>query len=133
MAGPINNPESWKTGKFDPDTGEPVDLLRVFVDALQGTFVPSGLSKEIKISNLVVNSTADKLPASPLLDRNSMIIYNKSNQTIFIGNSDVDTNGVKEGWEIDANSFYAFDIRDTIEIYAIAATDGANVKIMELA
>jgi len=131
--GVINSPDSWKRGKTDPDTGLPVDLLRVFVDALQGTFLPSGLNKALKVTKTVIGTSPAKLPSVPLDDRNSMIIYNKGDETLFIGNSDVAASGNKEGWEIFADSFYSLDIKDSIEIYGITASGNVDVKIMELA
>ena len=132
-SGTINSPDAWKTGKTDPDTGKPVDLLRVFVDALKGEFSPSGLSKALKISNETVGTTAVKIPSVPLTDRNSLIIFNKGNETLYIGNSDVETSGAKEGFEIDAGSFFSLDIRDSIEIYGRTASGSVLIKTMELA
>ena len=109
------------------------DPLSVDVNEIQGEFTPTGLRTALKITNTTVGTTAAILPAAPLENRNSMIIFNKSAQVIFVGNSDVATSGANEGWEIDAGSYFSLDITDDIQIYAICSTPGAIVKVMELA
>lgn len=110
---------------------EPVEVT----GSVTGQFSPSGLNVDLEITNTTVTDTAAKLPAMPLSDRNSMIILNTSaSDSIFIGDSNVTASGGNEGWEIDAGSFFSLDIKDTIEIYAIAPTGKTvSVKIMELA
>jgi len=109
------------------------------LDAITGSFSPSGLSKEMKITTITVSDTAIVIPATALTDRNSMSIYNKSTTTIvYIGPSNSvaasSVDGTTSGWEIDPGSYFSLDIKDDIEIYAICPSgESAQLKIMELA
>jgi len=98
-----------------------------------GTFTFSGVSKELKITNEIIGATAQQLPTTPLTDRNTLIIHNKGAESIFIGNSDVQSSGIDEGWEIAGDSFFSTDIANDIPIYAISVSGGVPVKILELA
>jgi len=110
-----------------------VRTLSEILGSVTGSFSPSGLKTAIKITNLTANTAAAALPLTPLTDRNSIIILNRSTtDSLFIGNSDVTSSGALEGWEVEAGSFFTVDITDAIVIYGIS-TATINLKIMELA
>ena len=102
---------------------------------IEGEFTPQGLNVALVVTNMNVTATAGVVPLSPLTDRNSMIIRNLSlSDSIFIGNSDVTATGSTQGWEILPNSFFSLDIKDSIQIYAIAPTGiTVPIKVLELA
>lgn len=139
MAGNIFStlPENLPTlevNKFDLDTNNQV-IVRT---SSKGTFSTSGLSKELKITTMDITDTATKLPTSALADRNALSIHNKSStEILYIGNSDVEANndlGTTAGWEVPAGQKENIDLKNDIEIYAIAPTGKTiRVKIMELA
>ena len=93
----------------------------------------SGLRIGLENTTLIVDDTATELPAIPLLNRNSMIIFNQSTTvTVYIGNSNVTADSVvgnTSGWPIPPLSFYATDIKDTIIIYARCPT-GQTAKVL---
>lgn len=112
--------------------GQPFDGTNTF--PVTGSFTPSGLTTALLVTNTTVGNTAAKLPLSPLTDRNSLIIENRDAlNSIFIGNADVTAAGATQGWEIQPASYYALDITDSIEIYAVASVASVSVKVLELA
>ena len=99
-----------------------------------GAFSVSGLTIGLEITNTTVTSTAATVPATALTDRNSIIIFNTSStDTIYIGNSDVTSSGVKEGWIVDPGSYFSVDITESISLFAISSVASVSVKIMEFA
>lgn len=113
-------------------------VLTKIVDAITGSFSPSGLTKEFKNTTMLVGDVATKIPATPLTDRNAMAIYNgHATKTLYIGNSNVTADtvvGTTSGWKIDAGSYLQLDIKETIEMYAIYEGGvSAMVQIMEVA
>lgn len=105
------------------------------IGAIEGEFTPQGLNVALKVTKATITDTATAVPLTALSDRNSMIIRNESlSDSIFIGNSDVTASGSTEGWELLPNSFFSLDIKDSIQIYAIAATGiSVPIKVLELA
>lgn len=137
---------TWDEIQFDVTTygGTPGSIVtsgflesrtQELVGAIEGEFTPQGLNVALKVTNTTVSDTAAAVPLTPLSDRNSMIIRNESLvDSIFIGNSDVTASGSTEGWELLPNSFFSLDIKDSIQIYAIAATGlTVPIKVLELA
>lgn len=112
-----------------------INTVSEIVGAVSGSFAPSGLKVRIKITNMTVTDTKTAIPLTPLIDRNSMIIENRSAiDSIFVGENDVTASGGTEGWEIPVSSGFSTDITDAIILYVVApAGKTVNVKIMELA
>jgi len=112
-----------------------VDVL----NTIAGTFTPSGLTLEVKITTMDIDDTAgQKLPATALISRNSMSIDNKDiAEILYVGPSNVTADnavGVTSGWEVASQSSLNLDIADDIDLYARApAGKTIRVKIMELA
>ena len=122
-------------GQVTPGDGAEYYLLTKILDAI---FQMSGLSKDWRISTILLTDVAQALPTTALTDRNSVIIHNKSaTEKVYIGKTNVTADtvvGITSGWEIPANSYYALDVKDTIVIYGICETGKtATIKVMELA
>lgn len=113
-------------------------LKTKIIDAIAGSFSPSGLSQEIKITTTTITDVATPLPATPLVGRNALSLRNKSlTETLYIGPSTVTADtvaGITSGWEVAPNGNIGFDITDDVILYARCETGkSAVVKIMELA
>ena len=121
--------------KFDLDSNNKVAVrtLTEIAGALQGSFSLSGLNIGIKITNTTIGNTATILPTTPLAQRNSMIFYNMSTDSIYFGNADVTTTGATQGWEIPSGSYFSFDITESINIYFISTGTSSQIKILEMA
>ena len=101
-----------------------------------GTFTASGLFTDIRTTTLDVSTTAIKLPASPLADRNSLEIHNLGSSTLYIGKDNTVTAdaviGTTSGKEIDGGSFWSIDITEDIELYGIVASGTVRIKVTEV-
>ena len=98
---------------------------------------PAGLSKNFKVTTQDITTTASKLPATPLTDRNTLSIHNKSTtDTLFIGEDNTVTadsvDGITSGWEVPPGGVFNTDIKTAIELWGIS-TATIKVKILELA
>lgn len=90
----------------------------------------------MQVTVVTVTDTAQALPATPLVNRNSILIQNKdTTTTIYILNdAAVSDSGANEGWEVEPQSTFSVDITEDIALYAIAPSgQSAVVKILELA
>ena len=103
----------------------------------KGEFTFSGLSKELKVTTLMVTTTATAIPLTPLDDRNSMEVHNLSaTETLYVGNADVTADaviGTTSGKEIPPLSYWSIDIKNAIILYGRAATTPIMIKVMEVA
>jgi hypothetical protein len=135
MVSKTGNVSTDHQNSFINDTSGNVAVNTVIADAVEGSFAFSGLSTEVKVSNVVVGDAASTLPLVALTNRNSLIIQNTdTTNSIYIGSSNVASTGANEGWVIGAGEFFSLDITDSIDLYAIASTGKTvSVKIMELA
>jgi hypothetical protein len=87
--------------------------------------------KGIPLSTVVtVTSTAKPLPATPLTQRRSLIVYNNSSNTIYIGGADVTT---VNGFPVAVSSYSPpIDAGEHMLVYAIAASGSNNVRVLEV-
>lgn len=121
------------------DAGNELTNQSVEIDgAVEGSFSPSGLRTAFKITTMNVTDTASAMPASPLTDRNALVIHNLDTlETLYLGNSGVTadrTLGTDAGYEIQPGSFFNFDITDDIIIYGIAESGKTiKIKVLEIA
>ena len=76
-----------------------------------------------------VGTSATALPASVLANRRLMLIYNNGNVPIYIGGSGVTTSTGVLLWP---RQMMVFDTGGLV-LYAIAATSGNNVRVLEIA
>lgn len=102
------------------------------VGTVEGSFTPHGLTIAGKITTVTLNtSTWVALPASPLVNRNTMSIQNRSGQEVKMNydNTVIGYNGViiPDGYERQ------YDITDSIIIYAKSSTGSATVIVEEIA
>lgn len=97
---------------------------------------PSGLQNDFKTTTMNVGDVAIPIPATPLVDRNSLSIVNlDSVETLYIGDSNVTADrvvGNTSGWEVGAGETLNFDVKDTIIIYGRCETGKTIlVKVLE--
>jgi len=123
-----------------PNTGSDISGGKRALDvaiqnAITGAVSPSGLSIAFLISVATVTTTATKLLASPLADRNALAIRNLDPvKSIFLGpdatvTSDDTSTG---GWEIGPNETLQLDITDAIDTFLITAAGTVTVKFFEV-
>ena len=117
--------------KFDVNDSDEV-IVRT---TAEGTFSPSGLNTAGDITVLSVGTSAVKLPSTPLTNRNSISVYNKSlTATLYIGfdNSVTADDTSTGGWEIPPQNYFNTDITENVELWGISTTT-ITVKVLELA
>jgi len=85
----------------------------------------------LKTTDNTVGATLTKLPSyGQLLDRRSVLIYNNSANTIYIGGSDVT---VATGLPVPASSYAPpIDAGYNLPIYGIASQGGNDVRVIEI-
>lgn len=97
-----------------------------------GTFQPSGLSREGKITIQSINNSGwTALPASALSGRNALSILNDSGQDVVL-NYDNSISGYI-GYPLRNGAERRYDIKDTIVIYAKSAVSTCDLILEELA
>jgi len=117
----------------DSDGKTAVRTLSEIKGSVDASFYPSGLSKEGRATELMINSTTwTALPDTALTDRNALSVQNLSTDTDIKLNYDPNTSGwvgvlVKAGYE------RYYDITDGIVIYARTESGTAQVVVEELA
>ena len=121
---------------------EILNALRVtgsVTGSFTGTFTPSGINIAIQTKTIDVDDTAGQaLPATPLTDRNSMVVHNKSTtDVLYVGPSTVTADSVigsTSGHEVYPGETFAIDIKDSVILYGRAETGKTiRVKVTEIA
>lgn len=117
----IKFPKSISVDNF-PVQLTPQPVTHISINALQGY---------VHTTSATVTSTLTTLPSYGVLDnRRSLLIYNNSANTIFIGGSDVTTGN---GLPIAANSFSPIlDLGKNTIAYGIATSGNNDVRVMEI-
>ena len=126
-----DDPKLYTTKEVD---GEVKVFINTIVEALQGTFTPSGLQREGRVTQISINESGwTKLPSNALDERNNISIQNRTGKTILL-NFDSALAG-STGYDLDDQADFQMDIRGTIPVYARAKTgDGTlQITVMELA
>jgi len=124
---------AWTT-KVDPKDNKVKQYLNVIMDELVANLIPSGLTKEGRVSFVTINENSwTKLPSTPLEDRNNISIQNRTGKTFYL--TYVDGLGISKGYELDDQADFQLDIKNSIEIYGRSKTgDGSlSVTLMEIA
>ena len=105
-----------------------------------GEFTPSGFTKDFRVTTMNITDVPTKLPATPLDDRNSLSINNlvTNSDTLYVNKTSSvtadDAIGTNAGWEIIPNGFMNIDIKNNLELWAVAPTGKTiRVKLLELA
>ena len=109
------------------------DLSGMSIDA-----VPAGLHVAIKITTMLVGDTQSALPATPLSQRNAMVVTNLDlTEILYVGPTGVTADavvGTTSGHEVNPGEGFQLDIQDDIILYGIAPTGKTiKVKVTELA
>lgn len=127
-----------------PDNKNMVNMLRTISEGIgalieKPTFVPPAVTSVninplqgfVHTTSATVGTTAGTLPSyGQLFNRRSVIIYNNSANTIYIGGSDVTTSN---GIPVPASSYSPIlDAGYNMAIYGIASQAGNNVRVMEV-
>lgn len=108
-------------------------------NSISGEVTPSGLRISMRVTTLLVGTTATPLPATPLSGRNSMKVTNHSaSQILYLSGDPLMTAdrvvGTTSGDELPPGESFAIDIKDTIILYGrYAAIETQPTKVMELA
>lgn len=113
------------------------DPVNVTIPGGIATF-PAGLSKDYRVTTMIISDTATPIPAVPLTDRNAISITNLDGiNTLYIGKITVTPDraiGTTAGWETGAGESFNVDITDTIIIYGVAPVGQTIlVKVLEIA
>jgi hypothetical protein len=123
--------------QITPGDGTEYYLATKIIDAIEGSFSPSGLKNEFKVTTLEVTTTASKVPNVALTDRNSIIIYNTDTvETLYLGPANtVEANsniGTTAGWPVAPKSYFSTDVTDGIDFWAIVANGTVKVQVLEV-
>jgi len=97
---------------------------------------PAGLRTDWRTTTQDVSTSAIKLPATALSDRNAISIHNlDSSATLYLGKDNTVTansvDGITSGWEIPPGGKFNTDITQLIELYGISTTT-IKIKILEI-
>lgn len=133
---PTENINSLEQYKFFLDSEGNV-RVRTSAD-VTGTITPSGLQNGGLNTTVLITDTATKLPVTALSDRNSILLKNES-QTTYV-RLGFDNTVIAElavgnltGKKLDPEDEFNVDIKDTVELWAIAPSgESALIQIMEL-
>jgi len=102
-----------------------------------GTFSPTGLNIDQRITTMVVGDSALPLPAVPLAGRNELVIHNKGPEVLYIGKSNVTADtvvGTTSGFEIVSGGFQNISITENVVMYGICESGkSTTVKVWEIA
>lgn len=119
LPGNMEFPTEVQVTNFPPQK-IPQPVTNISINALAGT---------TKSRAITVGTTPTPLPDEVLAYRRSLVVYNNSAQTIYIGGSDVTTTN---GMPVPASSYSpAFDAGDKMVVYGIVASSTANVRTLE--
>lgn len=100
----------------------PTPVTHISLNALQGY---------IKTTSVTVGTSLATVPGYGVLsNRRSIIIYNNSNATIYVGGSDVTTTN---GMPVPPNSYSPIlDAGVNVIMYAIASSSNNNIRVLEI-
>ena len=120
LPGNIEFPASVSVSNFPPQK-YPLPVTNININPLRGT---------AKSRTITVTTTPTPLPDEVLAYRRSLVVYNNSSSTIYVGGSDVSSTN---GMPVPASSYSpAFDAGPRMIIYGVTATGSANVRVLEL-
>lgn len=120
--------------KFELDAEGKVRVRTTTTGTLTGAITPSGLTIGGLVTEVALDDTNwTALPASPLTDRNTIAIQNRSGKEIKLNYSNSVSGYV--GMVVADGSERTYDIKDTILIYGKVAPGGgvAVVNVEEIA
>jgi len=88
------------------------------------------------VSSVVTVGTSQveaKVGASPLTDRQVLIIKNGDVRSIYVGPTGVTTSGSTKGIELERLGSLVFEVGPQISVFMIAGSAGTDVVVQELA
>lgn len=94
---------------------------------------PTGLSKSIKNTVMTITETAQKVPTTALLDRNTMSIRVMGANTVYFGGSDITPS---TGYPKFQYEEIIADVKDNPDVFIWAVCDSGKtceVRILEIA
>lgn len=92
----------------------------------------SALNLQLKTQLVSVGSTATKLPTTPIVGREYVLITNTDTaKTVYIGTSTVTTSGPTTGTPILPSEQYYGEWESNVDVYGITSTGSANVIVEE--
>jgi len=92
--------------------------------------VVDGMTQGILAGSIAANTTAQKIPASPLADRKSIMIKNSSGVTAYIGGSTVTSAG-SNGYPINNGETFAFDFSNEVEPYIVLSSGTGTIYYLQ--
>lgn len=99
----------------------PTPVTHISINGLQGSALATAVT---------VTTSATALPTTALTNRRSLVVYNNSSVTVFIGGSSVTTSN---GMPIAAGTYSpAIDASPGLVIYGIVASSTADMRVLEL-
>lgn len=105
----------------EPPHKYPLPVTNININPLRGYAVSSSVT---------LNQTPKGLPTTVVNYRRSMIVYNNSSSTVYIGGSNVTTSN---GLPVPANSYSpALDAGPKLIVYGVVASGTADVRVLEL-
>jgi len=94
-----------------------------YSDVLQTSYIAATL-------NVTTSQVHLKVGASPLTARETLIIYNRGSQAIFVGPSGVNsTTGIR----LTTNQMLTLNVGEAISVFAVTNSGNADVTVQELA
>lgn len=94
-----------------------------------GPIVPIGFCGDIRTSSVSVGSSSAVRLGTPGSTRRSVIVYNKSSVTVYLGGSDVTT---ASGLPLPASTSFSADLASA-DLYAIAESGtGNDIRVWEV-
>ena len=108
-----------------------IKLILIFVFLLLATTAYS-LTYQIKTQLVSVTTIATKLPTTPLVGREYILITNiDTTKTIYIGSSTVTVSGATTGTPLLPSESYYGEWKSNINIYGIISSGSCNAIIEE--
>lgn len=115
----VEIPSSVEISNFPPQR-IPKPATSININSLRGP---------VLATQVTVAATATATPTTSISQRRSLIIYNNSSQTVYLGDENVNTN---DGFPVPASQYSPpMDLGDNVELYAIVSSGTADVRIFE--
>jgi len=92
--------------------------------------VQYGMREGISAGNITATDTAAKIPDTPLTDRKSIMIRNDSDQTAYVGASNVTKAGLN-GMLVKNGETLSIDAGANVDVYVVLATGTGTVYYLE--
>ena len=105
------------------------DRYDLLGDLYRRTWVNDSSNVGFQASAATVTTTAGELAGTPLEGRKKIIIQNRGDKSIFLGNSAGVTSA--NGLEVPKKSSFEWDLGEDLNVFAIAASGSQDVRVAE--